>query len=407
MSTRARARQVSAALTLLVCSIPASAGTLTIDLPTAIARAKERAPAAIVAAARIAEARAAGAGARVWFADNPEIEVGAGRRFGDPETTPIEARLEQPLELGRRGARIRVADAGVRFAGAASDAALRALSFDVTIAFLDARHADRVVELGERVAGVVSRAADAAERRRKAGDITDLDVDLARVASGRARSAVAAARADRAEAVGRLAALIGAAPDDTIVLAGDLAPPPLSLDALRAAVPARADLRALDSEAGVARAEASQARVNGWPDVALWIGYERDENDTIAIGGVRIRLPVWNRARGDRAAARAKLGRVEAEREAVAAVASRQVIDAFEAYTRAREAVDVFERDVLPSLADAETLVERSIDAGQIAVADFLVARQELFEARRDELDRQLALAKAAATARFVAGVSP
>ena len=139
----------------------------------------------------------------------------------------------------------------------------------------------------------------------------------------------------------------------------------------------------------------------------MWIGYERDADDAILLGGLRITLPLWNRAQGDKAAARARERHAELERAAVVAAASRQVLDAFEAYSRAREAVDVFESDVLPSLADAEQLLERSIDSGQIAVGDYLLARQEILDGRREQLDRLLALAKAAAMARFIAGVSP
>jgi len=62
---------------------------------------------------------------------------------------------------------------------------------------------------------------------------------------------------------------------------------------------------------------------------------------------------------------------------------------------------------VLPTLVDSEKLLERSIETGQIAVNEFLVARQEILGGRREHLERQLQLAKAAAAARFVAGVAP
>lgn len=406
MSTPVRARLACAAL-LLLCSDPAHAGPLTIDLPTALARARERAPKAIAAMGHIAEARAAGVGARVLLTANPEVQVGAGPRFGDVRATQVEAQIGQSLQLGRRGARIRVADAGVRRAEAVSAAELRELSLEVTNAFSEARYADLVVEVAAHARDVAQRAVDAAERRRRAGDITDLDVDLTRIALGRARSAVAAAQAERAEAIGQLAALIGASPDDTIALAGELAPAPLTLDVLRDAVAERADVRALEAEVTVARAEERLARAAGRPDLGIWFGYERDVNDTILIGGVNITLPVWDRAQGDKAAARAKERRAELERTAVLSAASRHVLDAFEAYARARESLDVFERDVMPYLVDAEKLLDRSVDTGQIAIPDYLAARQEILASRRERLQRQLALARAAATARFVAGVTP
>jgi cobalt-zinc-cadmium efflux system outer membrane protein len=406
MSRYVRTRLVCAALLILHAG-SAQADPLRIDLPTALARARERAPEAVAALARIGEADAARAGARIWLGQNPELEVGGGPRLGTSRTTQLEARLAQRLEPGRRSARIRVADAGVQHARALGDAELRELSFEVATAFYEARAADLAVLLAQRDQEVASRAAEAAERRRKAGDLTDLGVELARVALGRARSAALAAQAARAGAIGRLGALIVAGPGEAITLVGELRPPALAMDELRAAVRLRADVRALEAESRVARAEGSLAAANGRPDIGAWLGYERDEGDSILLGGISLTLPLWNRAQGDKAAARARERRADAERTAVLAAASRQVADAFEAYTRAREAVEVIERDVLPALADAERLLERSIEAGQIAIHDYLVARQEILGGRREHLERQLALAKAAAAARFIAGVAP
>jgi hypothetical protein len=42
-----------------------------------------------------------------------------------------------------------------------------------------------------------------------------------------------------------------------------------------------------------------------------------------------------------------------------------------------------------------------------MAVSDYLVARQEILGGRREHLERLLALAKAAAMVRFVAGGAP
>jgi cobalt-zinc-cadmium efflux system outer membrane protein len=406
MSLHVRARLACAAL-MLAFANPAHAGPLDIDLRTAVARARERAPEAISALARIDEARAQRVGARVRFTQNPDVEVGGGARFGDPRTLALQAQVTQPLEPTRRGARIDVADAGIAHAQATSDAELRRLSYEVATIFLEARFADLEVELAQRNVEVATHAADAAERRRKAGDITDLDVNLAKIALGRSRAARAAAQSDRADAIGRLGALIGAQPDDVITLVGDLRPEPLTLDALRGSVSSRADVRVIETEARVARAEGSLANANGRPDVGVWFGYQLDEADTILLGGLTFTLPFWNRAQGDKAAARAKLRRAESARTAVVTAASRQLVDAFDAYTRAREAVEVFDHDVVPTLADSEKLLDRSIETGQITINDYLMARQEILNGRREYLERQLQFAKAAATARFVAGVAP
>jgi hypothetical protein len=118
MSCHVRARWLACAALILVCPHPAGAAPLTIDLPTALARARDRAPEAVAALARIDEARARRVGAGVLVTQNPELELAAGRRHGEPRSLAVEGRLTQPLEPFRRGARIAVADAEVEHAQA-------------------------------------------------------------------------------------------------------------------------------------------------------------------------------------------------------------------------------------------------------------------------------------------------
>lgn len=406
MPSRVYSRLSSAAI-LLALTYPGYAEPLTIDLPSAVARARERAPDAIVALARIGEARAQRIGAGVRFSQNPEIQVGAGARFGDVITPAIRGIATQALEPGRRSARIAVADAEVEHAKLLTDLDLRKLSFQVANVFYEARFAELTVELERRNLAVVTRAMQTVERRRKAGELTDLNVNLAKVALGRARSELATAEAARIVAIGELATLIGARPDDVITLAGDLQPAPLTLEGLRASVPGRLDVRATDAEKRVARAEEQLAKANGRPDFGFLIAYELDTHESIFLGGVLLTLPFWNRAQGDKAAARAKRNAAEREHAALVGAASREVVDAYDAYTHARDAVDVFEAEVLPPLADSEVLLERAVDAGQLPVNDYILAHIEILVARHEHLERQLQLAKAAAAARFAAGMNP
>ena len=288
------------------------------------------------------------------------------------------------------------------------DAALRELDLEVASAFYDAMFAERSAELAQRSEDLARSASEAAERRRKAGEITDLDANLARSALGRARAASQAARSERAAALGRLGALVGAGPEDVLVLRGDLRPPPLpDVQALRAHAASRPDVRVLDTERAVAAAENDQAQASALPQLSVWAGYLREDSDAIVLGGLRFTLPVWNRAHGDRQGAAAKQRRAIAVRDATVRAAERQVADAVAAYALARDAVDAFEREVVPVLDDSEQLLQKAIDAGQIAVGDYLVARREILDGRREQLERMLALARAATMARFVAGGAP
>jgi outer membrane protein TolC len=120
-----------------------------------------------------------------------------------------------------------------------------------------------------------------------------------------------------------------------------------------------------------------------------------------------VSLPFWNRAQGEQAAAAAREISAHDVRDATARAADRQLEDALAAYISAKQAAETFAREVIPLLDDSEGLLQRRIDAGQIAISEYLVARQELLSARREYLERQLAVAKAAAMVCFVAGLTP
>ena len=401
------ARLIAAAL--LFQSTSAAAEQVELDLDTTLKRAATAAPAMVSANGRVREAEASRVGAAALLSSNPEIEVEAGPRYGVERTTDLDVRLGQSFDLGgRRGARRDVAEAGVRLARAEVDASTREVQLEAALAYYEALHGERLVETMQRAADLTQRAAEVADQRRKAGDITDLDVDLAKAAAGRARAMVRVAEAERASTIGRLAKLLVLAPDDTIVLRGDLRPKvALTLDTLAPTVAKRADLLALAAESKVAGAELRLARASGWPDLGLWVGYQREEDTDIVLAGVRLTLPLFQRAQGDRAIARAKASRVDAQIQVATRVASREVRDAFAIYEQARGAVETFEAEVLPTLDDAEQLLTKSLEAGQLTVADFLLARKELLDGRREYLEHLLAHAKARVTAQLVAGVQP
>ncbi len=400
MSAAPVARLVAAAI--LTCCSVASADPLVLDLPTALERAHRLAPDAIAARGHIAEAEARTVGAALAFTTNPEVELGAGPRFGSPRSFDLEARLEQELEPGRRGPRRRLARIEVDHARAEGAMQIRELDLAVALAFYDALAADESLALMTATAQLAERAAAVAERRRKAGDITDLDADLAKLALGRARSAVQAEAAERARVIGSLAALVGAAPGDDVTVRGALVPLPMPPVA-----GARADVQLLEAERATAVAERAQAVSASRPDLALWAAYHREDATSIVLGGLRVTLPVFNAGDGEQAIARAREKRATATRDAVVATSRRQVADAIAARDAAQRALAMFEAEVVPVLDSSERLLQATVDAGQIAIGAFLVARQELATGRREHLERRLALAKAALFVRYAAGATP
>lgn len=393
------------AVAILLSSGGALAEPLELDLATAIDRAHRFAPDAVVARAHIEEARAGLVGAGLAFTSNPTIELGAGPRFSTPRRFDLEARIEQQLEPGRRSPRRQLARAEVDRARADGDAQTRELDLAVTLAFYDLVAADLQLALAAHGVELAERGAVVADRRRAAGDITDLDANLARIGLGRARAAMQAEAADRAVAVADLAALIGAGPGDELRVRGDLAPPPLP--PAPTSLASRPDVRALDAQRSVARAMHADAVAAARPALGIWASVQREDATSIVLGGISLTLPVLNAGDGERATARARERAITATRETTLAAATRQVADALAAYRSAQRAEATFATEVAPLLDESERLLQKSLDAGQIAISELLVIRQELATGRRDQLEHKLALVKAAVLARHAMGVSP
>src|SRR5580765_4379083 len=134
-----------AAVPVLVCVLQtnAVAQSLSLSLEEALARAREQAPAVLIARARIEEARGRLIGARVRFRDNPTIDVGMGPRATEAGTmTDLDIGFAQLFETGgQRAARIAGAEAGIARETAAADEARRLSLRAVALAHVRALHA--------------------------------------------------------------------------------------------------------------------------------------------------------------------------------------------------------------------------------------------------------------------------
>jgi cobalt-zinc-cadmium efflux system outer membrane protein len=155
---------------------------MTLTLQQALMMARERAPRAAIARARIDETRGRLAGAQVRFRDNPVLDVASGPRRLEGETvTDFDIGLSQTFELGgRRRARIDAAEAAVAREIAVADGTTRQIVRDVAVAFVRALATQTRIETLRAVEGLAKDALDVADRRYRAGDIAVLDVNIAR-----------------------------------------------------------------------------------------------------------------------------------------------------------------------------------------------------------------------------------
>jgi cobalt-zinc-cadmium efflux system outer membrane protein len=303
------------------------------------------------------------------FVDNPEAEVGVAV-VGDL----VQGGITQPLSLTGEGWHARRAAGGAEEAAAADDRrSTFVVAAEARAAYVRARASEERARLADEALAQGGRLRRALEDRGRAGEVSPLDVRLARLSE--ARAAAEAVEAHR-EATQARTALAAFHPDAATAELVD----PIELAAPSAAVTGqRSDVLAVEARVEVASAELARARASALPPVGVGAMFQRDAGEWDVGPQVAVEIPLWTRNRGDIAAARAELATTEAEAVRLRAVA------AAEATGTARTAA--FADDALGRLGDVDTdarealaSVERALAAGDLGVSDAVLMRTEILD---------------------------
>jgi cobalt-zinc-cadmium efflux system outer membrane protein len=379
-----------------------------VTLEALLARAREAAPAVLVARSRIDETRSARTSASVRLQENPEIAGVVGPRWTEgPTRTDFSVGVSQFFETGRRrDSRIAMADADIDAAAAGADRELRDVLRETARGYY---RLVSTIELTDVLAKVRDMTADIeriATRRFALGDVAALDVNVARAVRAESEAELASVQADLALQYGALAGLLGW-PDlpamgvarDAITLR-DVDPAELA-----AGIATRPDLIALDALLRSAAAEQQLAAGLARPEFGLSMDFAREEGDSILMGGFVIRLPVFQRGHQQAEAASARLARLRLEREAIRMAAQAELDGSIAAYRHLRAALRALESDALSAAGENEQLGRRSYEAGQISLADWLLYRRQLVDVVRQHIEQKLQCALTLVDIDSLAGV--
>lgn len=393
-------------LVLLFClPLPAQEG-VTLTLGDALERARQSAPSIVAARLRIGEARGRVIGAALPFSSNPAVELEGGRRSGESSSTDYGIEVGQDIDPPRRRrARIDAADAAVRQEEQRIAEVERATLRQVATTFLRAAEARERAEAAASGKHLAEETLRIAERRYAAGDVAQLDVNLARTAVARADAEVRMGNVALSGHTTQLRVLLGMSEPVTIrgslrdafAIAGDLTKNTAN----------RADVRLLDAEIAEAEAQQRLARTLRWPDFGVRGAYRNEEGDRILLGGIGLTLPVFRRGQEETAVANARLARLQAERDALLRTIETEIRGAAASRDALRAAAAEYERTVLPLVEENEKLALESYEAGQIGLGDLLLVRREALDARRAFIDQLIETRLAEVELHVSAGVWP
>jgi cobalt-zinc-cadmium efflux system outer membrane protein len=301
-----------------------------------------------------------------------------------------------PIQLGKRGPRIRQAKALERGAGHELEALTRARALDLAQTLGNLATASLRVDGFGQVVEDMQRTVEAAQQRVSLSYGVALDVDRLQIELARARSLVLAARSDVASAQAECATQLGKACD--AFESGEAARAYLEtwIDAVEleaVSLERRPDLAALNDYANAARASAKLARAQAIPDPTVRLGYLHDrfviagnQLNSLAVS-LSFELPTFDRGQFNRDAAIATELRLTAERSKRITAASAQLSALAERAELERERRRALRDEAIPVAKQVVTSVDRAAEQRLVSVAENVQARRVLRELLLEEAD--------------------
>jgi cobalt-zinc-cadmium efflux system outer membrane protein len=339
---------------------------------------------------------------------NPAAGIGSGNLRS--KTVDSAVRVDQLIERGGKR-RLRTAAATLQRDAAEADLAdtRRQLRRDVGAAYYDLLAAQERAEITRAAAALAGNALDAAETRRRAGDLAGSDTARLRVDALHARNDADDADADLDEARRALALLLGVDAPERLSAAD--AWPAMRTDAdadadIAAAVERRADVAAARARVQAAQASRDLAVAGRTRDVTVGVQFEHypvsaaNPQGTGNSVGVAVQVPLFVRygMQGEirsaeaaldaanetlektRQSARADLGRARAQSGAAAARVAR------------------YDDEILPAARKALDAGEFAFTHGAMSVMDVLDVRRAWRSAQLEALAAHADLAKSLAS---------
>lgn len=320
----------------------------------------------------VARGRAAG---RPLF--NPELELDYEHSEAETKTASISQTVDWS---GKRSARASVA--GYQLERAREE--FRAAQLDMATALLqalaDCHTTAAAVRISERQATLMSRFVRLAQRRRKAGDLGQVELDLAHLAEAEALFGLAQAREEQIDAQRALGELTGSEAVNLPPLAAtlpDIDAGALDTENLLDGLPSQ---RATQARVAAARAALQLVRHEQRPDPTVALRAGREDSATLA--GVTLSLPLF--VRNDFAAevdaASAEL--VQAQREALRQrqQARADLLAAAQTFRNARQAWHDWQAGGASRLDQRADLLGRLWQSGELNTTDYLVQLKQLLD---------------------------
>jgi cobalt-zinc-cadmium efflux system outer membrane protein len=317
---------------------------------------------------------------------NPELEL----EYENSDTTTAAGGLSQAIDWSdKRGARTAVADFEQMAANAEYLFIRQMLATDLLQALADWHTADAISRISQKQTSLMVRFARIAERRRQAGDLGQVELDLAHLAAADAAFEQAHASENMIRARQAVIALTGS---------GGAVWPPFA-EQLPDVDPQRLDVDRLLNDLPlihVALAQISAARAGveltvreKKPDPTFGFRIGKEDSDTLT--GLTFSVPLFVRNTYSAEVDVANASLIQTEREAAnfRRQARADLIASAEIYQNARLAWSSWEASGAPRLNQRTDLLDRLWQAGELNTTDYLVQLKQALDTEVSAIDQR------------------
>ena len=398
------------ALMIVVFAAPAIAAQITLAQALDLARRNNPDLAAVSRELTIASGEIVRANYPSQF--NPTLGTAGNYRirWNSANSQDWQVGLAQEIEIfGQKELRRESASLGYQQTGYVVQDRRRMFTSAVKLTYFEALRVKGQLELLTELEALNDRLLKAAQTRFAAGEIGQIDANLARVRYGEARRAVIQStelyRIDRSS----LGRLLGGAAGPEPEPGGGLGPMTLNGDLeslLAVAIANRPDLKAANVEVARLKTDSELNKKLALPNPTIGGFGGHELNSEYFMGGtVGIPIPLFNRRQAEATIIAGRLAQAQDLLRAKQLDVERDVRDAYSGYVAAREELDVSNQDVVGPARESFDLLEQAFLAGKMDLLTVSVAERQVFEARMSYVDSWFGVAHAKAMVELATGV--